>query len=111
MGLKTHLTVANMSDTEETPQVEQAETNSNTYFTRPSIVKLARKAGVKSLAEDCYQVIDTLMIDSIERFVREGLLVNKVRGAKVLTADDVQHALQQRGIYRTSGDALAFSKI
>ena len=74
-------------------------------------MKLARKAGVKSLAEDSYQVIDTLMIDSIEKFVRDGLLVHHVRGARVLTADDVQHALQLRGIHRASGDALAFSKI
>ena len=29
----------------------------NNYITKPSIVRLARRAGVKSLSEDCYDEI------------------------------------------------------
>lgn len=97
-----------MSDTEE--QMDAAATE-QMNFTRPSILKIARKAGVKSLAEDSYVVIDTLMMDRIEKFVRDGLLVNHVRKGKVLTADDVQEAMRQRGQFRASGDSLAFNKV
>ncbi len=96
-----------MSDEEQTATVVQPELN----FTRPSIVKIARKAGVKSLADECFMLVDTLMMDHIETLVREGLLMNKVRGGKVLSVEDVQAALMQRGEFRTSGDALTFSKV
>ncbi len=95
----------NMSDSEQTAVPQELN------FTRPSITKIARKAGVKSLADECFVLVDTLMMDSIETLVREGLLVNRVRGGKVLTVDDVQAALMQRGEFRTSGEALAFSKV
>ncbi len=96
-----------MSDEEQTVAAAQPELN----FTRPSIVKIARKAGVKSLADECFVLVDTLMMDHIEALVREGLLMNKVRGGKVLSVEDVQAALMQRGEFRTSGDALTFSKV
>ena len=98
-----------MSDTEEITKAEQGAVE--LFFTRPSLLKIARKAGIKSLADDCYHLIDTMMIDRIEKLVREGILVNKVRGGKVLTAEDVQVAAHLRGQNVTSGDALSFSKV
>ncbi len=90
-----------MSDQEETIK----------YFTRPAIMKLARKAGVKSLSEDCYKVIDTIMAARIEQLVKDGLIVHKFRGAKVLTCDDIQEAAKLRGTFYEDGDELKTGRV
>ena len=81
------------------------------YFTRPAIMKLARKAGVKSLSEDCYRLIDSILASRIEQLVKDGLLVHKFRGAKVLTCNDIQEAAKLRGYFYADGDELKSGRV
>ncbi len=89
---------------------EKEEIVEEMYFTRPSILKIARKAGVKSLSDDCYALLDTYMAMRIEQLVKQGISIHKVRGGKVLLPDDIQQALKLNGVFRTNGDELSFTK-
>ncbi len=84
--------------------------NTVKYFTKPSILKLARKAGVKSLSEDAYPVIDTILAARIEQLVRDGLHIHQMRGARVLTCDDIQKGAELRGMFFADGNELKQSK-
>ena len=67
------------------------------YITKPSITRLARRAGVKSISEDCYTVIHDSIGQSIEDIVRVALVVNGARSTKTLMVDDVYDALRLKG--------------
>ncbi len=88
-----------------------SEKSTDTYFTRPTILKLARKAGVKSLSEDSYKVIDAVMCARIEQLVREGLWVLRFRGARVLNASDIQEGIKLRGMFYADGKDLRSTRV
>lgn len=62
-------------------------------ITRPSIVRLARQAGVKSIAEDCYPMIRALIDARLDDIIEKSLRVNEQHQTKTLMADDVYEAL------------------
>jgi histone H3/H4 len=67
------------------------------HITKPSITRLARRAGVKSLSEDCYQIIHDAIGSTIEDVARVGLLVNASRSTKTLMVEDIHDALRLKG--------------
>lgn len=61
--------------------------------TTPTITRLARKAGVKSVAEDCYSHIRALLYQELTKVVEASVIVNSAHQTKTLMPDDVYQAL------------------
>ncbi len=67
------------------------------HITKPSITRLARRAGVKSISEDCYPVIHDSIGAVIEDVIGVALLVNAARSTKTLMEEDIHDALRLKG--------------
>tara|TARA_Y100000389_G_C17318986_1_gene442021 strand:+ start:77 stop:331 length:255 start_codon:yes stop_codon:yes gene_type:complete len=63
------------------------------YITNPSITRLARKAGVKSLSEDSYDEIIKTIDSSIENIIKIALVVNNNKPTKTLMIGDIYDAM------------------
>jgi len=67
------------------------------HITKPSMTRLARRAGVKSMSEDCYPVIHQEIGEMIEDIMRVALVVNSTRSTKTLMVEDMYDALRLKG--------------
>jgi len=66
-------------------------------ITKPSITRLARRAGVKSLSDSCYDTIRSLSELYLNEIISAALVVNSEHNTKTLMAEDVYEALRLRG--------------
>lgn len=62
-------------------------------ITKPSITRLARRAGVKSISDDCFHAIRTLISNRLDELILASLVVNSEHHTKTLMADDVYDSL------------------
>lgn len=76
-------------------------------FTKPSIIRLARKAGVKNLSEDCYPTIRNLIVMKLNELLVDSFVVNEERGTKTLMVEDVLEALRMNGVYVSGSEELS----
>lgn len=60
---------------------------------RASIVRLARKSGVKSISDDCLDLTRAIMCKKLDEIIRTVLIVNDERQTKTLMPEDVYEAL------------------
>jgi histone H3/H4 len=67
------------------------------YITKPSITRVARRAGVKTMSEDCYTFIHDTIGQKIEEIMKVALVVNGARSTKTLMLDDIHYALSLKG--------------
>ena len=67
-------------------------------LTRPSITRLARRAGVKSVSEDCYDLIRVLITTHLDQVIRAALVVNSEHQTKTFMPEDVYEALALLGV-------------
>lgn len=65
--------------------------------TRPAIVRISRRAGVKSVSDDCFPVIRGVIHDKIDEIIRTALLVNSEHQTKTLMPEDIYGALRLSG--------------
>jgi len=68
-------------------------------FTKPSIVRVARKAGIKNLSDDCYDTIRDMVSMKLKEVLSAAVITNDVRGTKTLMANDVVNSLRLQGVY------------
>lgn len=61
---------------------------------RPSITRLARRAGVKSISDKCFNLISILINRELSRLVDVILLVNDEHQTKTIMTEDVYQALK-----------------
>ena len=66
-------------------------------ITRPSITRLARRAGVKSVSEECYPHIRALLTQRLNLVLQHALVVNSEHTTKTLMPNDVYDALALLG--------------
>lgn len=66
-------------------------------ITKPSITRLARKAGIKSLSEECYPNVRSLIETYLNEIITAALVVNSENNTKTLMAEDIYQALRLRG--------------
>ena len=66
-------------------------------LTRPSITRLARKAGIKSVSEECFEEIRDLIRNKLVSLLKIILIVNSERQTKTLMPDDIYEALRLSG--------------
>lgn len=58
-------------------------------ITKPSITRLARRAGVKSVSDDCFDSIRKLIEHRLEEVILASLVVNTEHQTKTLMSEDV----------------------
>ena len=66
-------------------------------FTKPGILRISRKAGIKSISEECYPCIENLIASEMEEILKLALIFNKMRGNKTILSEDVYDALENMG--------------
>ena len=74
------------------------------------IVRLARRAGVKSLSDDCYPQIKNIIMTRLEDVINNVLVINSERQTKTLMAEDVYEALKIMGENLATSDDLNIGK-
>ena len=67
------------------------------HITKPSITRLARRAGVKSLSDDCYNTIRGIVGEYLSDIIIASLVVNSEHNTKTLMPEDIYEALRLRG--------------
>lgn len=74
-------------------------------ITKPSITRLARRAGVKSVSDDCFHAIRHIIANRLDELVFAALVVNSEHQTKTLMPDDVYDSFRLIGQNVTqSGD-------
>ena len=63
------------------------------HITKPSITRLARRAGVKSVSDDCFNIINQIILTRLNEVILASLIVNSEHQTKTLMADDVYDSL------------------
>ena len=66
-------------------------------ITNPSIVRLSRKSGVKSMSNDCYNTIRKIAQKELDEIVKTMIVVNSEHNTKTIMQDDIYDALRLRG--------------
>lgn len=66
-------------------------------FTKPSILRLARRAGIKNLSDECYDPIRSLIGLEIEEVIRTAVHLSDIKGTKTMSIDDVHEAIRLLG--------------
>jgi len=80
-------------------------------LSKPSIVRLSRKAGIKSISEECYPYIRALISEKIEDIVKKAVIVNKEHETKTLMVNDIYRALYLQGENITQSTELGTNTI
>lgn len=78
-------------------------------ITKPSITRLARRAGVKSVSDDCFHAIRQIISNHLDTVVRAAMVVNSEHQTKTLMADDVYDAFSIMGNNITQSSDLGTS--
>lgn len=62
-----------------------------------SLERLARRAGVKSVAADCYPVIRSIILGELKEILDTALVINSEHHTRTLMSNDIYGALSLRG--------------
>ena len=63
-------------------------------ITKPSITRLSRRAGVKSLSDECHDPIRKLMDLKLDEVIKAIITVNSEHNTKTIMSSDVYDALK-----------------
>lgn len=64
---------------------------------KPTLIRLCRQAGIKSVSEDCYAYIRGLIVQRLERVLNATAIVNDEHQTKIIMLDDLYEALKLLG--------------
>ena len=74
------------------------EEHNKPIITKPAITRLARLAGIKSLSEDCFDVIRYIIDQELRKIVKDVMVVNSGRQTETLMTSDVYETMAINGI-------------
>lgn len=75
-------------------------------ITKPSITRLARQAGVKSVSDDCFNTVRNLIYNRLDELISTALIVNSEHQTKTLMSEDIYDAFSLLGINVTQSNDL-----
>jgi histone H3/H4 len=78
----------------------------NSNLSKSSITKLSRRAGVKSMSEDCHNIIRNLIGMKLNDIIKNIIIVNNVHSTKTIMPADVYKALELLGYTITESQKL-----
>ena len=79
-------------------------------ITKPSLTKLARRGGVKSLSDDCFDTIRNLIGIKLSDIIRTTIVVNSSSQIKTITSEDLYKALHLLKYNITESNCLSKKK-
>ena len=88
-----------------------SQTSDKMVFSKPSILRIARKAGIKCISDECYDLIDKMIYARVQEIIEDSLSIKNQRGGKVLTQNDIQESLSLRSINVPVSQHLPMEKI
>lgn len=80
------------------------------YITKPSISRLARVAGIKTISEDCYLVIHETIGEEIEKIISTAFIINSGNNTKTLMIEDIRDSFRLNGYNITESNNLGSGK-
>jgi histone H3/H4 len=95
---------------EEEKMSENLE-NENIELSKASITKLARRAGIKSLSEESYNTIRSLIGIKLKDIIKATIIINDSHQTKTIMGNDVYKALNLLGYNVTQSECLNIHKI
>lgn len=66
-------------------------------ITRPSITRLARRAGIKSISEECFDNVRALITQRVDSIIQNAVIVNSEHQTKTLMVEDIYDTLALMG--------------
>jgi histone H3/H4 len=75
-------------------------------ITKPSITRLARRAGVKSVSDDCFNSIRYIIANRLDEIISTAFIVNSEHQTKTLMSDDIYDAFSLTGCNITQSSDL-----
>lgn len=67
------------------------------HIAKPSLVRLGRKAGIKSMSDDCYPEVYKLITNNLDKIIDTAIIINSENGTKTLMNNDVYQAMKANG--------------
>ena len=62
-------------------------------ISKPSINRIAKLAGIKSMSDDCYDLIKNIMFEKLDDIIKVAIITNSERQTKTLMVEDIYNAL------------------
>lgn len=78
-------------------------------ITKPSIQRLCKKAGVKSMSLDCIDLIKNMMEFECEKLIDIIISYNETNKSKTVMVDDVYRSIEDTGYILSKSDHLGQS--
>ena len=66
-------------------------------FTKPALTRLARKAGVKSMSDDCIPTLRTVIAIKLTEILETVVVVNNERQTKTIMPKDIYDSIRFMG--------------
>jgi len=79
-------------------------------LTKPSLTRMARRAGVKSLSDDCFEPIRNLIGIKLSELIKTSIIVNSEHQTKTIMPTDIYHALHLLNYNVTQSSDLNINK-
>ena len=81
-----------------------------TKIVKPSILRIAQRAGAKSLTDESYDKIREIIRDKLSEILTTTITVNRNNGTKTIMQKDLYTALELRGHKVMKSDSLSSAK-
>jgi len=65
--------------------------------TKPAMIRLARRAGIKSVADECFPFIRKIIHDKADDIIRTSIFINSEHQTKTLMTEDIYESLRISG--------------
>lgn len=62
-------------------------------LTKPALTRIARRAGVKSLSDDCFEPMRNLIGIKLSELIKTSIIVNSEHQTKTIMPNDIYQAL------------------
>jgi histone H3/H4 len=62
-------------------------------ISKPSINRIAKLAGIKSMSDDCYDLIKNIMFEKLDDIIKIAIVTNSEHQTKTLMVEDIYNAL------------------
>lgn len=76
-------------------------------ITKPAIIRLSRRSGIKSLSDDCYDVVRKVIEEKLDDVIRSVMIVNSEHNTKTIMVNDIYNTLHLLGENVTQSNELS----
>jgi histone H3/H4 len=79
-------------------------------LTKPALTRIARRAGVKSLSDDCFEPMRNLIGIKLSELIKTSIIVNSEHQTKTIMPNDIYQALHLLNYNVTESSDLNINK-